>query len=196
MNIHVGIMCHLEEELFRLLTRLRECGSVGTVQVLDDFSGNGYDTYVESLCREYGFRFAQRHLNLDFSAQRNHLMSLMPKGDFMAMLDADEMVPVCFFDHASTFIEANPESDSVSIARKNVTIGYDNSHRIVMERHVRIFRNVDYIHFGGRIHEGQRGLRNTIVLPPEDEIEHTKTEARCKKQHCFYNENFYRHGIT
>lgn len=198
MNIHIGVMCHLEEDLFRLLSRLRECrehGSVGKVQVLDDFSGNGYDTYVAKLCTEYGFLFAQRHLNDDFSAQRNHLMSLLPRGDFIAMLDADEMVPPYFFQRCSQVLEQNPEADALSISRKNVVIGYDGSQRIVMERHPRVFRNLEAVYFNGRVHEGQIGLKMQVETPVELEIEHVKTEARCSKQHAYYEAAFYSKGI-
>ena len=198
MNIHIGVMCHLEEDLFRLLSRLRECreyGNVGVVQVLDDFSGHGYDTYVAGLCTEYGFRFQQRKLDYDFSAQRNYLMSLLPRGDFIGMLDADEMVPPYFFTRCAQVLEQNPEADALSISRKNVVIGYDGSQRITMERHPRVFKNLETVFWNGTIHEGQVGLKAVVETPIELEIEHVKTEARCTKQHNFYK-HWYDQGKT
>lgn len=208
MKINVAMLTHNEvHETQRILKQLAECEGRGRgiVQVLDDFSDADFAAHLKSLCEQYGFRFSQRHLDqnfgregkrdFDFSAQRNACFELMPKDEWVAVIDADEeIIPQSsFFENVNEQIAGDPTCDSFSIKRRNVRI-FGGSSDERFESQPRFFVNNGRIRYRNKIHECAWGCERGGYIHG-CLIDHVKHQTRCALQHDFYNREFYSKGV-
>lgn len=207
MNINVVVMTHNEETAFRALQKVSECtSSRGQVLVLDDHSEASFAAYIELLCKEYGFRFEQRHMNFDYGAQRQAALAMLPGGEWVFRLDADEAIEPDFLNACAACIEANPEADCLRAMVRHVILGNDYIQRPIQSRSWRLFQtsieldtsfrvllNLPHIRYVSTIHEQPTGMRHIVDLPPQFEIVETKTAASQLVRHIWCEYHFHRH---
>lgn len=193
--ITVGVLTHNERESIRLLEQLSTSKRPVSVFVLDDFSDPEFFDQLSSECRRHNYPVHQHKLRHDFGAQRNHLLSLMPKSGWICMLDADEEVRSTFFGFCHDAITSAPDADSFFVTRRNIRKMDDGSHDVGLEKHIRLFRNIPSVQWKGRVHEQLVGMKKTGSVSECAEILHSKTMQRCHAQHLFYDEHFYQKGI-
>lgn len=82
------------------------------VVIIDDFS----DDRIEDLCSKSSFKYFKRHLNGNFSSQRNFALT-KAKNDWVLFLDSDESVNEVFVQNLNKVIEKD-NYDGFYIPRK------------------------------------------------------------------------------
>jgi hypothetical protein len=196
-KINVAILTHNDEPGPILLWRLGSMiyHGLSKVAVLDDFSDFLYSTFIRKLCNDFNFSFLQRRLDGDFSAQKNAALDMLPTGEWVLQIDADEVVTPSAFDDFTTAIEQNPGYDSFVVWRHNVHIYDDLREKITDEQHIRLFKNQPHIRFKNKIHEAVHGCVSTGQIPDTNPILHVKPEMKASMAHRFYDREFYQKGI-
>ena len=79
--------------------------------IIDDCSSDSSVDVIKSLPDRH-IRFFQNKENVGMAANRNKGLDLA-KGEYIAMLDADDISPSYKFEHESKFLDANPDIDMV-----------------------------------------------------------------------------------
>jgi hypothetical protein len=112
-------------------------------------------------------------LNRDFAAHRNAIKSVVPEGDWIIMLDADEWIMPGFIEAIHTQIVDNPDADSIFLERCNtrwedlstpVPPEPDYDQLLNHDYQHRGFRNLARIAFVGCVHEAMTGMEHTLHL--------------------------------
>lgn len=166
--------------------------------ILDDYS----DAAMVDLVRGHATTFAQRRLNRNFSAQRNHLKSLC-KGRFILALDPDELPDpglLAALPHILAVMERE-SLDVVEVPRLSSIVAgngpvdpramrfTEHDLRACVPAHQsRILRNVPHIRYVNRVHERLIGPRRVGRLPLalRYALYHVKTEANYVASNRFY----------
>lgn len=185
MKLNIVILTKDEPEAFRLIAHTCECcDPTDTVTVWDDFSEVGWVGVIRSLQAVYLFDFQQHRVNRNFSDHRNAVKDLLPAGEWILMLDADEWFESDFFDHMRRLPVIRPECDAFAPARCNGFYDPTNPTRPVFnpdtkltcypDHQPRMFKNIPAIHYENAIHEWLRGCTMGKLLGKDHTIYHHK----------------------
>jgi len=173
-------------------------GEDAEIVVLDDFS---QPAMVDAI-KASGARFYQRALNKNFSAQRNHLLSLC-QGEFVFQLDPDEIphpellkslpkilqymrdnnMDACSMPRLNILVDGDKPVDARSLTLSDADLA--NRKRDDMTR---ILRNGRGIRFVNHVHERLVGIVRACRLPQQLRFAllHCKTRSRQETQNSFY----------
>lgn len=116
------VMTKDEPEAFRLLEILHlQLRRHHHILILDDFSNESYYRHLASFADYWRPNcLLYRHaLNQHFSQHRNYVKGLVPHGEWIVMLDADEVVMPGFVEGVSKTLRENPEADALFFQRSN-----------------------------------------------------------------------------
>ena len=135
----------------------------------------------------------------DFSSFKNNLKQHCTK-DYIFQIDADEYLSEELLQNLPEILELNPDIELYAIPRINTVEGLTQEHIqkwgwIVNEDgwinypdyQQRIFKNIDIIRWGNKVHERIFGARTASPLPEGYDLIHPKTIERQEKQNNFYN---------
>jgi glycosyltransferase involved in cell wall biosynthesis len=150
------------------------------VLVLDDYS---QDEETLKVLEEFSDRVTiyKHKLQGDFSEHRNWVHQFC-KGDYIIMLDADELVSEVFMNTIHEIIENNPDVDLYYLPRINIVQGLTPEYAAqcgwtVNEQHMiqfpdrqgRIYKNSPSIQWVGKVHEVISGTTYHTTLPYLDD---------------------------
>lgn len=188
--INFVVMTKDEPEAFRLLRLLAEQLGNNNLMVLDDFSG----TYFCSQLHEFAptvphFVIFHHYLSSHFGNHRNYIKTVIPQGQWIVMLDADEVIMPDFVIGVSSVIDTRPDIDTLYFQRHNSYYGPEESPEPPLidfsipfnnDFQGRGFINTPEIHYEGQVHEGLVGWKNPLYLkgPPFCIIHHVRREIR------------------
>jgi|GEM_PF-3082693 len=176
-DLSIALLTHNERQHFCWLMEALAptLGPSVELVILDDHS----EPDMVDLVRAHATTFAQRRLNRNFSAQRNHLKSLC-RGRIIVTLDPDEQ-PDPGLLAALPHIQAVMERDAlevVEVPRLSTVVASDvpvdartlsfteqDLRACVPAHHSRIFRNAPHIRYVNRVHERLIGPRRVGRLP-------------------------------
>jgi glycosyltransferase involved in cell wall biosynthesis len=199
------LACNEHEELNKLLTNLyNKIRPDDEVIVLLDT--NNSTSEVEDICKKYmplnNFKYYSNPLNKDFANQKNELKKLCTK-DWIFNIDADEYLPDLLLDNINDILELNIDVDLIAVPRVNKVIGLTSEHIAKWKWNVdsegrvnypdfqlRIFKNVSYIKWEGKVHEKPVGWKTGTHLPYESDdfaMIHIKEINRQEKQNALYD---------
>jgi glycosyltransferase involved in cell wall biosynthesis len=129
-------------------------------------------------------------------------------GDWIFLIDGDEILSETLLENIHDFIELNPEVELMRVPRLNYIDGMTDSDvkqwgwrvsDILGKNYInfpdfqcRIYRNKLEIFWQNRLHEVIVGAKVIAEIPPEPDLSliHVKTIDRQKNQNMFYNTNF------
>lgn len=124
MKLHIVILTKNEPEAFRLISRVCETKrSEDRVIIWDDLSGVGWRCMLNYYRQIYPLEYHQHAWNSSFCNHRNSVKPIIPEGEWVVMLDADEWIEPTFLQRVHIAIEEHPKADSFLISRVN---GYYN----------------------------------------------------------------------
>lgn len=171
------------------------------IVVLDDCSDDEYTlSLLESYASTGAIALHTRKFEGSFADHKNYLNSLCT-GDYIFQVDADETLHPTLLKYLHDILENNRKIDLFIGPRVNVVNGITeedikrwrwqiNEHGWVMfpDWQTRIYRNVDHIHWVGKVHERIRGHETETMLPAEEQwsLYHVKEIERQKRQNAFY----------
>lgn len=175
------ILSHNEPEIFRLLDSL-----VGErIYVIDDFS----DEYHARAIKQHRSlpTVVTRKLGKNFAAQRNFAHNLIPEGEWVCWLDADEeIIPSVFLPVMKA--RATSYVDAVLVNRLNIVTDGEWIAFQSFEAHIRAYRVAPGVRWEGNLHEVVVGCNNPHT-PKRGElmIAHAKTVGKWDRQTAFYS---------
>ena len=206
MEISYAILaCNEHKELETLLSKLYEkVRPEDEIVVLLDT--DNFTLEVEDVCKKYSsipnFHYHFNALRKDFANQKNALKSLCTK-TWIFNIDADELPSDMLMDNIHDILEMNIEVDLIAVPRVNKVIGLTQEHAkkwnwvVDFEGRVnypdfqlRIFKNVTYIRWDGKVHEKPIGWMTGTHLPYETDefaLIHIKEIERQEKQNALYD---------
>ena len=206
MNISYAITaCNEHKELETLLSKIYETiKSEDEVIVLLDTEN--FTSEVEDVCKKYSaipnFSYHFNSLNKDFANQKNVLKGLCNK-EWIFNIDADELPPDLLMDNIHDILELNVDVDLIAVPRINKVHGLTQEHvqkwNWNVDEHgnvnwpdfqLRLFKNVSYIRWDGKVHEKPIGWKTATHLPyhnTEFALIHIKDIGRQEKQNELYN---------
>jgi len=197
--------CNEHKELETLISKLYESiRPDDEIVVLLDTENFTQDT--ESVCKKYmelnNFKYYFNPLNKDFANQKNELKNLCTK-DWIFNIDADELPPSMLMENINDILELNIDVDIIAVPRVNKVNGLTQNHiqqwgwRVdALDRvnypdfQLRIFKNVSYIKWEGKVHEKPIGWKTGTHLPYETDefaLIHIKDISRQEKQNALYD---------
>jgi glycosyltransferase involved in cell wall biosynthesis len=205
MNISYSVtVCSEIEEIQKLLPFMldhkRDDDEV--VIVLD--SKNGSDEVRDYLFHHtHSLDFHQYNYEFDgdFSALKNFAKSKC-SGDYIIALDADEIPHETLITQLPQIIEMN-DVDLIWVPRVNTVDGITGDHihkwGWVMsdqgwvnypDYQSRIYKNIEYIKWEGKVHETVKGATSYAHLPPHEELSlyHHKTIRKQEIQNTLYEQ--------
>ena len=202
--ISFAITTHNEGEYIRdLLDQLvPHCEQTGDeIIVVDD---NSTDPFTLNLLYDYADRnmikLYPHDLNNNFAEHKNFLNSKC-SGEYIFQVDADEKLHDNLLTYLHDIVDNNKNIDLFVIPRVNVVEGLTdddirrwgwriNEKGWVMfpDYQTRLYRNVDYIYWQGKVHEQITGYKTQAPLPDEEEwcLYHIKEIDRQRKQNDYY----------
>jgi hypothetical protein len=125
-----------------------------------------------------------RPLDGNFSAQRNALHALVPKGEWICVLDSDETVDIhLLLPMVELKMAEHPNARAFALQRRNVVTKDGVPIKTSLEWQPRIYRCGDVV-WKNRIHEELDINERIHEIPVE--IGHVKELSRCAAQHEFY----------
>ena len=197
--INCVVMTKNDPEAFRIicaLARQLELLGRGKLLVVDDHS---QEIYLRSLIMIAGVHtnvdVVQRHLAANFAEQRNYAMTLLPHGEWVLFVDADEWVDWDFIGEMTSLVSEQNDIDVWYIPRLNTD--YDDRGGMRFEKEFivktiprsrpdyrslvegdhgasypdyqgRLIRNAPDVRFVGAVHETiVCGSRKTGMVPCE-----------------------------
>ena len=203
MKISYSILTHNEtdslSELIQFLVKHKDEND--EIVILDDYSDNEKTKEIlDSMCSIHEITFEQRHLLKDYAGQKNHL-TRMCKGDYIIIIDADELPNKWLMKNIKSILASNPTIDLYWVPRVNTVEGLTQEHinkwgwQINDKGWVnfpdyqgRIWRNRSNIRWTKPVHEVLEGYKEHTYLPKEEEFcfYHHKEIDRQEKQNEFY----------
>lgn len=175
-----------EPTAFRLISEIeRQMAEQDRILIIDDFSSAEYCARLGSLSEAdpKRIRIIQHALDENFSAHRNSCKPWVPEGEWVLMLDSDEMIMPGFVDAVRREIEAVPNADAVAFERFNSYIDDTKDETPPLPDYKRVFPE-DYqtrawvnrpaIGYVNRVHEQLVGFHRRIFLkgPPFTILHH------------------------
>jgi GT2 family glycosyltransferase len=207
MKISYAIpVCNELIELTRLLDFLKKHKrSKDEIIILFD-SENGSKNVEEFLraksVNSSYFQWYSNPLNKDFAQQKNYLTK-MCKGDWIFLIDADEIPNKHIFETLPILLKTNPEVEAYWVSRINTVEGLTQEHVNKWRWNVnekgwvnfpdiqmRIYKNdPNKIKWTKKVHEQLKGYIKYASLPQDEEycLYHPKDIKRQEKQNNFYN---------
>lgn len=166
---------------------------------VDDFSDDGsYEYIAEYLAAGKNGAgrtdmIYRRHLDYNFSAQRNYASSLL-KTDYICRIDLDEQLNSAAKQWLRQFkkvfpLEYNKGKEFYQIFRDEII---DGELKAVSDQPF-IYFNSPRIYWVRTVHEWLVGYETTGFLPEDCRLLHHKTSERCARQNHFYHDNFEEH---
>lgn len=173
--------------------------------VLHDGTDVSEDVYsaIQNVCEINDIVYFDYSLYNDFSQFKNKLKSLVPEGEYIFQLDADEMITMSLVKSINGIVKTN-DTDLIYISRRNLVEGITKEHLVLWQwtqdengfinypdLQGRLYKNLPYIKWEGKVHERIVGAKTTMVLPdqPYDwAILHNKTIEKQEIQNKFYDE--------
>jgi glycosyltransferase involved in cell wall biosynthesis len=196
--------CNEYKELETLISKLYESirPDDEIVVLLDT---DTFTQETEAVCKKYmelnNFKYYFNPLNKDFSNQKNELKNLCTK-DWIFNIDADELPPDMLMNNINDILELNVDVDIIAVPRVNKVNGLTIDHvqkwgwRVDALNRVnypdfqlRIFKNVSYIKWEGKVHEKPMGWKTGTHLPYETDefaLIHIKDILKQEKQNNYY----------
>jgi glycosyltransferase involved in cell wall biosynthesis len=151
---------------------------------------------VEALKNKYGVKVWRHKLQDDFAEHRNYGINKIDDGDWVIMIDGDEILDNKFIAKLDQYLDANIEADCVGLARintygeelevpipnwKNIT-GYQYP-----DYQVRAFKKIKAIKYEGIVHEQLTGYEKRIDTSIKElTILHHKLYEKHKKSNEYY----------
>jgi len=205
MEISYAILaCNEHKELETLLNKLYEKVRLEdeVIVVLDT---DNFTTEVENVCKKYSamsnFNYHFGALRKDFANQKNFLKGLCTK-TWIFNIDADELPSDMLMDNIHDMLQLNIDVDLIAVPRINKVNGLTQEHvqkwgwrvdelnRVnYPDFQLRIFKNVSYIKWEGKVHEKPVGWKTGTHLPYETDefaLIHIKEIERQETQNNFY----------
>jgi glycosyltransferase involved in cell wall biosynthesis len=170
--MHIVVMTKDEVEAFRLLAEATtQVDSDDRVYILDDYSSDEYICKVRS---EFPMCVVVQHALCDnFSMHRNSVKSVVPDGEWIVMLDADEMVMPGFVRGVQETICRFSNVDALYFQRYN-TLYRDGESDVPRQPSEgekfnddfqgRGFKNRSEICYSGIVHEQLGGFKLCMLL--------------------------------
>lgn len=207
MKISFGITVHNEGEYLDDLVGCiyADCGAHYDYEIIivDDYSDDKLTIQTLKEVQEYDPQSTfvyQRHLNKDFSAQKNFLNSKCT-GDYIFQIDADEIPSVYILTNIATILESN-DVDLYWLPRINTVAGLTQEHiqqwgwRVSEKGWVnwpdyqsRIYKNSPEIKWKYTVHEVIQGHKTFYYFPDIEDyaLTHHKTISRQELQNQMYS---------
>lgn len=194
------------------------CGEEGTVDLIefldnsinkDDYklwvltddskAEENYDKIVQA-CKYMPIERGRFPLDDNFAEFRNSIHTVIPEGDWVFHLDADEMVNKEFLKIMPPLLKENPSIDLYYLPRNNYVNGItqeyiekmgwnmDSQGRInYPDWQGRLYQYKEGVRWKGKVHEKVVGINNYGMLKEDwAHIEHIKDFDRQKKQNEYY----------
>lgn len=151
---------------------------------------------VKRLKKEFNVEVIQHQLNNNFAEHRNFAIKQIKDGDWVIMIDGDEVIDDKFILRLDEFLDHNPATDALGLARIN-TYGNANAFPPVdwskptgdqyPDFQVRVFRKTPAVKYKGKVHEQLTNykVRSNTKLK-ELTILHHKTYKKHKKSNMRY----------
>ena len=204
MTLTYLVSTHNEPQGPDLITFLHRHKAAGDdIVVLDDFS---HDGFFNGIKHYPDLRIVQHKLVYSYAEHRNHALPHC-RGDFIFVLDADEMPQRYLFDNLKNIITANP-ADIIWVPRLNQFAGATAQDAANYGWHLqdglvnwntgdyqcRLFRNHAGIKWHGNLHERlEGGPPTTHFKLKKDEsfaIIHRKTIEQQRASNARYRKNY------
>jgi glycosyltransferase involved in cell wall biosynthesis len=151
---------------------------------------------VQELKNKYGVKVWRHKLDNDFGEHRNYAINKISDGDWVIMIDGDEVVDGNFIERLDIFLNQNPSTDAVALARINT---YGDELQVPKpdwskptgdqypDFQLRIFKKSKTTKYEGIVHEQLTGYNirsNTNIK--ELTILHHKSYEKHKKSNDYY----------
>ena len=166
--------------------------------ILDDYS----DSDMVDFVKRHASRFAQRSLNQNFGAQRNHLKTLCT-GRYIVTLDPDELPDPHLLDVLPRILMimerdsldvvevprlSRPVASDGPVDARTLTYSQAELEACAPAYQARIFRNIPQVRYINRVHERLIGVRRAGRLPMELRyaLYHVTSERRRVESRRFY----------
>jgi glycosyltransferase involved in cell wall biosynthesis len=180
MKISYAILTHNEgqyvETLLSFLTNNKR--PIDEIVVVDDYS---MDDLTKSILDKYKDQINLQYRTFDGDhTQKNYLNSLCT-GDYILQLDADELVKPEFIEILPQILENNSETDLFIMPRINTVEGLTQEYITKWRWNVnekgwvnfpdwqmRLYRNCDWVKWGGLLHSKIEGHKTYVFLPAEE----------------------------
>lgn len=184
-----------------LLKNIREDDEIVVLLDTDNVTDD-----VKALCKDYSavanFHYHYGQLKKNFADHKNHLDSLCSK-TWIFNIDADEYPTEMLIKNIHDILEMNIEADLIAVPRVNKVTGLTQEHidkwgwrvdeydRVNWpDFQLRIYKNVSYIKWEGKVHEKPVGWKTATHFPYHDDdlsLIHIKNIERQEKQNALYN---------
>lgn len=200
-SISLAFMTHNEhDEVSVLLDYIKPFRSIfSEIVVIDDYSDDRFLRIIEGA----GVKLFQRHLEGDFSAQRN-FMKERCQGDYIFILDPDEIPNFDLIGNITNIVNSMHEHcvDACNIPRlnhiyegksyvdpRNVIFTQDQLDSQLDDYQIRLIKNSKSIRWVNKVHERIVGSKRQIRLPNNlgYSILHSKKSSRQLKQNSLYD---------
>lgn len=196
IKLNVVILTHNEEEVFRLLDILKQQKRLDTkVFIVDDYSDTEYYERLVRVAKNDNIELYQHSLNNNFAEHRNFILNIIPKNEWIVMLDADEVVNEKLLVNLVKTTQ-NDEYDVFRLPRIN-TLG-ETSFDIpevnwrkpqgiqYPDLQGRVFKN-NGTRYEGKVHEQLTGyIQDKVLKGKYFTILHHKTTEKQEKQNALY----------
>jgi glycosyltransferase involved in cell wall biosynthesis len=151
---------------------------------------------INNLKKEFGVKVIQHELNNDFASHRNFAINKMNDGDWIIMIDGDEVVDDKFIARLDQFLDHNPLTDAVALARINTygdefvipPVDWDKpTGDQYPDYQVRVFKKTPHVKYEGLVHEQltNYNVRSNTELR-ELTILHHKSYEKHQKSNDYY----------
>lgn len=154
-----------------------------------------------SINKDCGFRWHPYPFEGDFSKMKNNLIN-MCNGEYIFLIDADEIPNESLINNISFILESNPEVEVFGVPRINIVHGITQEHLLKWRWRLndlgyinfpdwqfRIFKNNGKIKYKNKVHEQLTGYKTISFFPETDSFSliHIKEIERQEKQNELYS---------
>lgn len=196
IKLNVVVLTHNEEEVFRLLDILKQQKRLDTrVFIVDDYSDKEYYKRLATRAKNDNIELCQHSLNNNFAEHRNFILNIIPRNEWIVMLDADEVVNEKFLVNLVKATQTD-EYDVFRLPRIN-TFG-DDVYDIpevnwrkpqglqYPDLQGRVFKN-NGTRYSGKVHEQLTNyIQDKVLKGKYFTILHHKTIEKQEKQNALY----------
>ena len=195
ITISYSILCHNEDthlqKLLQFLVQYKDKDD--EIVVLDDYSDNEKTKQIlHHFHTTDQIKLYQRHLNRNFSSQRNYLNDIST-GNYGFRIDADEIPTKWLIKNIKSILHTNPDIDIFLLPKINIIHGQTEKYKNLIKREINsegwinwpnymqtIWKNVPWIYWINPVHERLVGNDNHMLLPKEKKysIYHEKHMSR------------------
>jgi glycosyltransferase involved in cell wall biosynthesis len=151
---------------------------------------------IQELKSRFDVKVLKHKLKDDFASHRNHGINKIDDGDWIIMIDGDEVIDNKFIARLDQFLDHNPTTDAVGLARINT---YGNEFEIPTpnwdtpsgdqypDYQLRVFKKSQTTKYQGIVHEQLTGYKiHSNTQLKELTILHHKSYEKHKKSNDYY----------